>query len=136
MSYAFSAALQQAVFERLSGDAALAGVVECHVYDAPPQGRVPALYVLLGPERVRDRSDASADGAVHDLTVTVAGSGDGFRAAKDAAAAVSAALLSGGMSLPQGRLVALRFTQARARRGARGRGRRIDLTFRARVEAG
>ena len=133
MSYALSAALQAAVHARLSGDAALGALIGGHVHDAPPAGKLPPLYVLIGPERVRDRSDASGPGAEHDLTVTVAGEAGSFRAAKEAAAAVSAALLDPPLALDAGRLLHLSFRRARAARGPRGRGRRIDLTFRARV---
>src|SRR6056297_9598 len=47
MSYGVAAALQQAVFERLRGDAALEALVGDAIYDAVPNGAVPPLYVTL-----------------------------------------------------------------------------------------
>lgn len=54
--------------------------------------------------------------------------------AKTVAAAVSGALLAGGMVLGTGHLVSVTFQRAVARRLDEGTTRRIDLTFRARVE--
>src|SRR6056297_3860749 len=70
MSYGVAAALQQAVFERLRGDAALEALVGDAIYDAVPNGAVPPLYVTLGPEDARARDDATVAGAWHRLTVT------------------------------------------------------------------
>jgi hypothetical protein len=134
MSYAMSAALQEAVHARLSGDAALAALVGGAVYDAPPEGALPEIYVAIGPEDVRDRSDGTGRGAWHRFVVSVVTEAAGFRTAKAAAGAVGAALTDAPLSLSQGRLVALNFARARARREDRGRLRRIDLTFRARLD--
>ncbi len=57
MSYGVSAALQEAVYQQLQGDAVLAGLVGTDIFDAAPAGAVPSIYVSLGPEDVRDRSD-------------------------------------------------------------------------------
>ena len=102
------------------------------VFDAEPDG-APDLYVALGPERVVDRSDGSGAGAEHLFRVGVVTTRDGFAAAKRAAARVSA-VLEAGLALPEGRLVALAFRGARARRDRRDGTRRVDLTFRARTE--
>ena len=59
MSYAVSAALQAAIYQRLMQDEAMAALVQGHVYDALPQGALPALYVTLGTEVARDASDAT-----------------------------------------------------------------------------
>lgn len=50
------------------------------------------------------------------------------------AVAISDALIDAQLVLGRGRLVGLRFVKAQARRRDEGRVRRIDLTFRARVE--
>jgi hypothetical protein len=71
MSYAMSAALLEAVHARLSGDAALAALVGGAVYDAPPEGALPEIYVAIGPEDVRDRSDGTGRGAWHRFVVSV-----------------------------------------------------------------
>jgi len=133
MSYGVSAALQGAVYQALMGDAALAALVGDAIHDALPTGPVPPLYVALGPEVVRDRSDKTGAGAEHDITVSVVASTAGFAQAKAAAGAVSDALSQGTLTLVRGQLAYLNFQRARARRGGSGDERRIDLIFRARV---
>jgi len=134
MSYGVSSALQTAVFQRLQGDAALAGLIGTDVFDAAPSGTVPTTYVSLGPEDVRDASDKTAAGAVHEFTVSVVTEAAGFSGAKTVAAAVSDALVDAPLTLARGRLVSLGFLKARAKRVQDGDVRRIDLRFRARVE--
>jgi hypothetical protein len=135
MSYGMGAALQAAVYAALQGDAALAALAGGRIYDAAPAGAIEGLHVTLGPEEVRDRSDGSGAGALHEFTVSVVSDAPGFAGAKAAAAAVSD-VLSGQAALPlaRGRLVWLHFLRARARLTDRGARRRIDLRFRARVE--
>jgi hypothetical protein len=133
MSYRAAAALQQAVYARLRGDGALGALVGEAIYDAVPPGATPELYVVLGPEVALDASDASGPGAEHRLTVSVV-STTGFAPAKAAAAAVSEALEGAEMTLGRGRLVGIWFRRADARRREQGTMRRIDLSFRARVE--
>lgn len=132
MSYGMTAALQTAIYDVLSGDGALAAIVGGHVYDALPTGPLPPLYVTLGQEKVRDRSDVSAGGAEHEFSVTVTNSAAGFHAAKEAAAAVSDALLSVRLSLSRGRVARVRFYRAKARK--RGGDRLIEVWFRARLD--
>ena len=132
MTAALSLPLQAAIFARLRADAALAALVGPHVLDALPPGAPPSLYVALGPETIRDRSDATGQGAEHDLVVSVVTDGAGFAGAKAAAGAVSDALVGADLALSRGRLVFLRFLRAQAVRS--NAARRIDLTFRARVE--
>lgn len=131
MSFAVSGALQGAVYQRLAGDAALATIVGDAIYDAVPPGALPPIYVTLGEEDVRDRSDTDGGGALHDLVISVVSAAAGFSTAKAAAGAVSDALLEGGLSLTRGRVVGLWFLKARARRVGGGDTRRIDLRFRA-----
>lgn len=132
MTYAVAQALQAAVYGRLAAHAPLAAVVGPHVYDAVPPGLLPPLYVALGPETARDRSDGTGRGAEHDFAVTVVADTAGFAQAKAAASAISDALLGPVPTLARGRVVALRFLRATAAR--RGEARQIDLFFRARVE--
>ncbi len=135
MSYANGAALQAAIFQRLTGDAALAALVGTAVHDAVPPGTLSGTYVSLGPEDVRDASDATGAGAAHDFTVSIVTDAAGFQQAKDVAAAVSDALTEAPPPvLARGHLVGLWFLKARARRVQTGEMRRIDLTFRARIE--
>lgn len=134
MSYGVAAALQAAVYQRLSGWPALTALVGSEVHDTLPSGPVPALYVALGPEVVRDRSDQTGHGAEHDFSVSVVTDMAGFAAAKEAAAAVSDALVDAPLVLARGRLVGLNFYRAAAARvGGKGR-RQITLHFRARVQ--
>ncbi|PIV76668.1 MAG: DUF3168 domain-containing protein [Rhodobacteraceae bacterium CG17_big_fil_post_rev_8_21_14_2_50_65_11] len=132
MSYGMTAALQMAIYNVLSGDGALAAIVGGHVYDALPPGPLPPLHVTLGPEKVRDRSDVSAGGAEHEISVIVTSSAAGFHAAKEAAAAVSDALLSTPLSLSRGRVARLHFYRAKARRKAADR--LVEVWFRARLD--
>ncbi|MEL6645110.1 MAG: DUF3168 domain-containing protein [Pseudomonadota bacterium] len=134
MSYGMAAALQAAVYQALVGDAVLSGIVGDAVYDVVPSGPVPGTYVSLGPEDVRDRSDVTGGAAEHRFTVSVVTDAAGFQTAKAAAAAVSDVLVDAALVLERGRLVGLAFEKARARRVQSGDVRRIDMTFRARVE--
>ena len=88
--------------------------------------------MTLGPEDVRDRSDGTSGGAWHRFTVSVVSDAAGFAAAKAAAAAVGDALTDAELTLDRGHLAGLHFYRARARRD--GALRRIDLTFRARID--
>lgn len=134
MSYGMAAALQAAVYGRLAGDAALTALVGAAVFDTAPAGPVPALYVALGPEDARDRSDFIGRGAEHEFVVSVVADAGGFQPAKAAAAAVSDALIDAPLVLTRGRLVSLRFARATARTAEQGLLRRIDLRFRAQLE--
>jgi len=134
VTYAVAQALQAAVYQRLIAHAPLAALVGANVYDAVPPGLLPPLYVALGPETARDRSDQTGRGAEHDFTVSVVTETSGFSTAKAAAAAVSDALCDAALTLSRGRLVALRFLRAQASRQGSGETRQINLTFRARVE--
>ena len=134
MSYAVAGALQAAVYQHLRADAPLAALVGAAVYDAMPPGTLVGTYVSLGPEDVTDASDKTGDGATHDFVVSVITDEAGFATAKAVAAAVSDALVGADLVLARGRLVGLWFLRAQARRVEKADTRRIDLTFRARVE--
>lgn len=131
MSYAASAALQGAVYQRLSSWSGLAGV---SVVDAVPPRAGTGTFILLGPETVSDQSDKSGLGAEHVFQVAVISDAKGFMEAKTAAGQVSAALVGASLTLTTGTLVSLGFVRAAARRLNTGDSRRIDLTFRARIE--
>ncbi|MFN3525982.1 MAG: DUF3168 domain-containing protein, partial [Paracoccus sp. (in: a-proteobacteria)] len=92
MSYAASAALQAAVYQRLRGNAALADLVGDAIFDAMPVAAPAGVFVTLGPEDVRNAGDASAQGSRHDFVVSVLSGNDdgaGFAAVKQAAAVVA-----------------------------------------------
>lgn len=134
MSYAMSLALQEAVYTQLALDVALVGLVGSAIFDAPPTGAPPPLYVLLGTEQVRDRSSKTTEGAMHDFVVKIVSDEAGFAAAKTVGAVVCDALIDANVVLSRGRLISLGFRKARAKRGKAPEGRQIDLTFRAFVE--
>ncbi len=139
MSYRAAEALQGAVYQRLRDDVALEALVGDAIYDAMPVVAPGGTYVALGPEEARDASDGSGRGAVHDFIVSVlSGSEDagGFRAVKAAASAVAQALEDAPLVLSGGALAGLWFLRAKARRAEGGTGRRVDMTFRARVDLG
>jgi hypothetical protein len=131
MTYALSAALQVAIYRRLRDGAALAGVVGEAIFDAPPGGQVPPLYISIGPEAVTDRSDKTGAGAIHRVTITVVATTASFLDAKQAAGAVCDALGAAPLTLDRGEMTSLGFLRAQARRERNGTGRRIDLIFRA-----
>ena len=131
MSYGSAAALQAAIYARLVAAGPLAGVP---VYDAVPPGAGAGTFVLIGPEDVIDRSDKTGGGAEHRFSVAVISDATGFQAAKAVAVAVSDALVDAPLVLARGRLVGLHFVRGVAMRLDEGDVRRIDLTFRARVD--
>lgn len=133
MTYGLSAALQTAIFARLTSDAALTALVGPAIYDTLPSGPAPELYVALGAEQVRDKSDKTGAGALHELTISVVSDLSGFSRAKTVAAAVSDSLLDADLALSRGSLVYFNFYRARAARARNGQTRRIDLIFRARI---
>lgn len=139
MSYASSAALQGAVYQKLRADAQLSAIIGDAVFDAMPVAAPSGVHVVLGPETMRDAGDVSAAGSVHDFVISVLAGGDqgtGFAPVKAAAAAVEAALESGVLELTAGRLVGLYLLRAQARRTNKNTARQVDLTFRARIDLG
>ena len=131
MSYGLAAAVQAAVHGALVAEGDLAGVP---VLDAVPPGGAGGTFVLIGGEEVRDASDASGAGAEHRVAISVRSDAAGFQAAKGVAAAICTAME--GLALPgPGRVVGVGFLKAVAKRSGDGAERRIDLTFRVRIEA-
>jgi hypothetical protein len=130
MSYGAAPALQQAVFQRLTAWPTLGGVA---TYDAVPANAT-GTFVLIGPEETRDQSDKSGAGAEHQMVISVITDATGFLSIKTIAADISDALIGAPLALSRGQLVSLFFVRASARRIEEGETRRIDLTFRARVQ--
>lgn len=134
MTYALSGPLQAALHARLSGDPALSQLVGDAIYDAAPTGVLPDLYVVLGEERVRDRSDVTGSAALHVITIAVLTERPGFADAKAVAGAVSDALDQGPLTPSRGTAGNAWFLGGQATREARGKRRRIDLRFQVRVD--
>lgn len=139
MSYAAGVALQGAVYRHLLDDTALTALVGDAIFDAMPVDAPSGVYVSLGPEQAKDAGDMTAPGSQHDFVVSVLSGADesaGFAAVKAAAVAVSEALENGALALDRGHLAGLWFLRAKARRVENGAARRVDLTFRARIDLG
>lgn len=134
MSYGVSAALQQAIYQRLAADTTLDGLVAGAIYDSAPPGLTSGTYVSIGPEDVTERSDKTGHGALHEFTVSVVTDAAGFQQAKEVAVAVNDTLVDASLILARGALVYLNFHRARAQRVEDDDKRRIDLVFRARVQ--
>ncbi|MCG7492072.1 DUF3168 domain-containing protein [Thalassobius sp. Cn5-15] len=130
MTYALAAALQQAVFDRLSNDADLLTLVD-GVYDALPAGTAPDRYVQIGAEKVTPRSDKSGTGARHELQLLIVGQDTGFLPVKLAAVRISDLLQDTPLSLTRGHLLRLWFLSAEARRDRSDNSRQIILRFAA-----
>ena len=122
--------MQTAVYQRLAGWPALTGVA---IYDAVSPN-VTGTFVLIGPEEARDQSDKSGAGAEHQMVISVITDATGFLSIKTIAANISDALIGAPLTLARGTLVNLLFLRATARRIEEGEIRRIDLTFRARIQ--
>jgi hypothetical protein len=131
MSYGAAAMLQTAIYGVLASAPALAGVL---VVDAVPAQGGTGTFILIGPEEVSDQSDKSGRGAEHRVMVSVISDANGFLASKTVAAAVCDALVDAAPPLTTGRIVGIRFLKASAKRLEDGDVRRIDLTFRVRIE--
>ena len=131
MSYAGAAALQAAIFAYLGN---VPGLATVPVFDAVPPANAPDTYVLIGPEDVVDASDKSGPGADHRLVISVVSIEAGFTPAKTVAAAISVALQDAALTLATGHLVGIWFVRAVARKLDSGAVRRVDLTFKARID--
>lgn len=129
MSYGLAAALQAAIYQRLT-----TALPALPIHDALPAGGGSGTFVLLGPEEVLDAGDGSGAGAEHRLVISVISDAEGFLQAKDIAVQISDALVGADLTLSRGRLVYLRFLRAQARRLEAGAARRIDLRLVARVQ--
>lgn len=136
MTVRYSAPLQQALFDLLSGYGPLAndGV---GIFDDTPhraRGQDEAAYVTLGDEAVSPWTTATDLGAIHDAVIRVYAPKRGFLPAKMVAAQVHDALTGFTPVLSTGRVVRHEFISARTEREAQGALRRIDLTFRFVIE--
>ncbi|WP_299358142.1 DUF3168 domain-containing protein [uncultured Paracoccus sp.] len=139
MTYPASAALQGAIYEALRADPVLWGMVGDAIYDAMPVTAPSGVYVALGPEDVSDAGDMTGCATRHDFVISVLSGAEesgGFAGVKAAAGAVAAALEGAPLALDAGQVAGLWFLRSRARRVDVGRGRRVDMTFRATVDMG
>ena len=137
MTYALAWPLQEAIFQALCHDQTCATFFEHRVFDAPPpligDAAPEGLYLTLGDEEAIDWSTAGGAGAEHLVTLSVHAPRRGFSEAKQAAAAVSEALLAG-LAPVRGTVANIRFVDARTAREENDALRRIDMRFRIRIE--
>lgn len=135
MSFVHSSALQTAIFSTLSADVALAALVGNHIYDAVPNGELVPNYVLLGEEKALNRGDYMGKASRHDVTISVVSNANGFSDAKLIASKISEILDENPIVLSAGNMRRIQFRSARARRNFGAMERRIDLVFRALIDA-
>ncbi len=138
MTYALAWPLQEALFTALCDEPSCAEHFKGQIYDAPlpfsgdaaPEG----LYLILGDEDAQDWSTGSDQGAVHLVSLNIHAPRRGFAEAKRAAAHISDTLLAGGLTLSRGRVVNVRFVDARTHREEADALRRIEMRFRITLE--
>ena len=139
MTYALAWPLQEGLYSLICADPSCAEAFGFNVFDAAPPGSdaglVPeGVYLTFGDEDVADWSTATTNGAVHMVTMTIHAPRRGFAEAKKAASAVSDAVMSGALTLSRGKVVTVRFVDARTRRAEADALRQIDMRFRITVE--
>jgi hypothetical protein len=105
-----------------------------NIFDALPSGEIALTYILIGEEKILDRSDVTGASTRHDVTVSVVSSSAGFSDAKIIAAEICNALVDGSVILSAGNLRQIQFRSAKSRRDTGGAERRIDLIFRALID--
>lgn len=138
MTYAISWPLQQGIYSLVCGDPTCQSTIGTRVFDAVPLeadgGTADDVYMTFGDEEVQDWSSGSTNGAIHTVTVSVHAPRHGFSDAKQAAAAISDAILSGALTLTRGTVVNVRFVDGRTTRREADGLRQIDLRFRITVQ--
>lgn len=134
MTYALAWPLQEAIYGVIGADAACVQFFDQRVFDGavpfPVEAEPEGLYLTIGDEQVRDWSTGTDDGAEHIVQLTIHAPRRGFGDAKQAAAAVFEALTAGPYALSRGRIVNVRFLEARTRRAEGDAFRQIEMRFR------
>jgi len=138
MTYALSWPLQQALYDLMRSDAACQQHFGPRIYDAAPpflgEQAPEGVYLTFGDEEVADWSTGTDAGAVHLVKLAVHAPRRGFSDAKQAAAAISDAILGGALVPSRGRIVNVRFVDARTSRAEADALRQIDMRFRITIE--
>ncbi len=138
MTYALSWPLQQALYQLFCDSAICAQHFGHRIYDAPPpisDEVIPdGLYLTFGDEQATDWSTGSDSGAVHTISMTVHAPRRGFSEAKQAAAAISDAILGDGLTPSRGHVVNRQFVDAKTKRVENDALRQITLRFRITME--
>jgi hypothetical protein len=135
MSFLHSQALQAAIYSALSTNASLVALVATQIYDAVPNGELVSNYVLIGEEKSLNRGDYTGKASRHDITISVVSNANGFSDAKVIASEICEILDENPMALSAGNMRRIQFRSARAKRNSGAMERRIDLVFRALIDA-
>ena len=126
--------LQKGIYEALSGDATLIGLLGgASIFDRVPQD-AGFPYVTLGQTLDRDWSTGSEDGREHILTFHVFSRSGGTKQTQAVIAAIDDALKAAPIAIPGHALVNLRFEFADARRDPDGETMHGILRYRAVTE--
>lgn len=129
-----AAALQAALLTRLSGDAALTGLLGgAAIHDRPPVGTA-FPYVTFGPAATFDWSTGTEPGDEHLVTLHVWTRQAGKKQALDIAAAIRAAIEGAPLALAGHTLTLIRFAGLDAAHDNAARGCRATLKFEALTE--
>lgn len=127
-------ALQQAVFERLGGDAGLTALVgENRIHDRLVE-KAALPHVLFAAMDSRDWSTSTESGEEHTLRLEVWSDENGKRLVQSIAAAIKLALHDQPLALSGHRLVNLRLVASVLKREPKSRRHQAALTFRAVTE--
>ncbi len=133
MSASPSHDLQRAIYQLLAADPALLGEGAV-IYDHPP-GDASLPLILLGADRVRDASDKTMRGWLHDLGIEVFTAYQGHGQAKRLLAMIEAALDGAVLGLNGAGVLWLRFQAAETFMGADDPGMRGRMRLQARTVA-
>ena len=128
--------LQKGIFEVLSGDATLIGLLGgANIFDrVPHDARFP--YVTLGQSVDRDWSTGTEEGREHTLTFHVFSRAGGTKETQAIVDAIDEALKAAPIILPGNALINLRFQFADSRRDSDGETMHGILRYRAVTEMG
>ena len=126
--------LLQAIFARLSADAALSALVGAGGFYDRLLDRTAMPYLVLGALDSRDYSTASEAGEEHFLTLAIWSDGQGQKQAQTIAARVRALLHDQPLVLDGAVLVSLLHRNTRSRREPKSRCHVAEMRFRAVTE--
>lgn len=135
MTRLFSDVLQTAVFYALQNGASGVSFLPEQVFEAPPLSPLHSTYVLIGEDKISDRSDATNFAAIHEVRISVVTTHESYSEAKKVASDVCVILTEDNVSLTEGKLCRLHFRGARAGIPRGSDRRQITLTFRAFIDA-
>lgn len=106
-------AVQQAIYEALTGDGGLMGAVSGVFSHVPRETAFP--YLVIGDVDVRPMNTVDADGAEYRCSVICYSRGNGHREAQEIMALVAGALSEDAVSVSGAEVVEVRFMDASAR---------------------